>query len=258
MARFAPKLPVASAGSGEGEEKRPPKVAITDRDWQSIESAYGQKLSPQARRDIHEKTQEFVDRAEFEQNAERVSDARDRITDIIKAASLLRSALDGGDHDADSHARTLIKRHLRKQSDAKKQKEGDAIKRRRRKKDDPLRGISSDIRALIFASQDALRELDDAKDQGFSKGEAWDRWIVRLTSIAEKHGLPWRGRKDSDKQKQSGSPVSPFVEFVWALQQFVPDAHHRRAHSKGALAKAISEARRKLAGKNGTHSTLFE
>jgi VCBS repeat-containing protein len=383
MGKRTPRLPVASAGPGDPIASRSantglirslarPKVAITDSDWQQIEKAYGQELSLEARRDIHEKTQEFVDRAEFEQNAEPVSDARDRITTIIGAASSLRSALDGGDRDADIYARTLIKRHLRKV--------GDAIKKRRRKKDDPLRGISSDIRVLIFASQDALRELDDAKDQnvtititgsneapvitsptqtgavtedinidnsgnlnaggtitftdvdltdthtvsasaptfawsggtltaaqqaaltaastftftptlthdatggntgtvgwtfsvsdnavdflaagqtltqtytvkvadnnggfttqGFSKGEAWERWIRRLTSIAKAHNLPGGARKDSDKQ--SGSHASPFVEFVWGLQQFVPGTH-RRAHSKGALAKAITEARR--------------
>jgi hypothetical protein len=240
MGKRAPKLPVASAGGG-GEERRK-VVAITDSDWQRIEKAYGQKLSPKARRDIHEKTQEFVDRAEFEQNAEPVSDARDRITTFIGAASSLRSTIDSGIHDADIYACSLIKKHLRKQRDAKKQKEGDAVKKRRRKKDDPLRNISNGMRLLIFASQDALRELEDAKDQGFSKGEAWDRWIVRLTSIAEKHGLPWRVRKDSDKQSDSHSQ-SHFVEFVWALQHFVPDAH-RRKHSRGALAGAIVGARR--------------
>jgi hypothetical protein len=233
MGKRAPRLPVASA------ERI--KVTISDRDWRRIESAYGQKLSPEVQRDIHEKTQEFVDRAEFEQNAELASDARDRISIIAKAASSLRSALNDGDHDADVYARTLIKKHLWKQRDAKKQKEGDAVKKRRRKKDDPLRGISSDIRVLIFASQDALRELDDAEDQGFSKGEAWEQWIRRLTSIAKAHNLPGGARKDSDKQ--SGSHASPFVEFVWGLQQFVPGTH-RRAHSKDALAKAITEARR--------------
>jgi hypothetical protein len=250
MGKRAPKLPVASAGAGE--EERPkwrgkatsvPRqgffrlltrkvVDITDNDWQRIEKAYGQKLSPEVRRDIREKTQEFVDRAEFEKNAEPVSDARDRINTIMGAAGSLRSALDGGDHDADVYARTLIKKHLRKK--------GDAIKKRRRKKDDPLRGISSDIRVLIFASQDALRELNDTKDEGFTKGDAWKRWIRRLTSIAKAHNLPGGARKDSDKQ--SGSHASPFVEFVWGLQQFVPGTH-RRAHSKDALAKAITEAR---------------
>jgi hypothetical protein len=230
MGKRAPRLPVASA-----ERIR---VTITDSDWRRIEKAYGQKLSLEARRDIHEKTQEFVDLAEFEQNAELVSDARDRITTIMGAASSLRSTIDSGIHDADIYACSLIKKHLWKQRDAKKQKEGDAVKKRRQKKDDPLRNISSGMRLLIFASQDALRELDDAKDQGFSKGEAWDRWIVRLTSIAEKHGLPWRVRKDSDKQSRS----SPFVELVWELQRFVPKAHRR--HSRGALAVAIVTARR--------------
>jgi len=247
MGKRAPKLPVARAGGGKVEGLLAfsiigrKAVAITDSDWQCIEKAYRQKLSLEARRDIHEKTQEFVDRAEFEQNAKPVSDARDRITTIIGAASSLRSAIDSGIHDADIYACSLIKKHLWKQSDAKKQKEGDAIKRRRRKKRDPLRNISSDMRLLIFRCQDALRELDDAKDQGFSKGEAWDRWIVRLTSIAEKHGLPWRVRKDSDKQSDR---QSPFVEFVWALQQFVPDAH-RRKHSRSAVAVAIVAARRR-------------
>jgi hypothetical protein len=242
MGKRAPKLPVASAGGGEREEEEWRKVvAITDSDWQRIEKAYGQKLS-EARGDIREKTQEFVDRAEFEQNAEPVSDARDRITTILGAATSLRSSLDRGDHDADVYARTLIKKHLWKQSDAKKQKEGDAIKRRRRKKEDPLRKISSDMRLLIFGSQDALRELDDTKDQGFSRGEAWDRWIVQLTSIAEKHGLPRRVRKDSDKQ--SGRHASPFVEFVWELQQFVPKTH-RREHSRGAVADAVVKARKR-------------
>jgi hypothetical protein len=284
MGKRTPRLPVASAGPGDPIASRSantglirslarPKVAITDSDWQQIEKAYGQELSLEARRDIHEKTQEFVDRAEFEQNAEPVSDARDRITTIIGAASSLRSAIDSGVHDADIYACSLIKKHLWKQSEAKKQKEGDAIK-----KDDPLRNISSGVRLLIFASHDALRELDDVKtvagkldqaladmkmgvvgaeercrqwqlefarlrakslNQGFNKGEAWERWIVRLTSIAEKHGLPWRVRKDSDKQ----SDQSPFVELIWELQQSVPGTH-RRAHSKDALAKAITEARR--------------
>jgi VCBS repeat-containing protein len=349
MGKRAPRLPVASA-----ERIR---VTITDSDWRRIEKAYGQKLSLEARRDIHEKTQEFVDLAEFEQNAELVSDARDRITTIMGAASSLRSTIDSGIHDADIYACSLIKKHLWKQRDAKKQKEGDAVKKRRRKKDDPLRNISSGMRLLIFASQDALRDVaslvvsairtgteagsgtsgtvgsaltgthgtltlnadgsysyvvnnndaavqalntggtltdtftytvkdpgglltntaqltitingaDDAPvgvddtgsateagtlnatpgsnatgnvlTRGFSKGEAWDRWIVRLTSIAEKHGLPWRVRKDSDEQSRS----SPFVEFVWALQRFVPDAH-RRKHSRGAVAGAIVAARQR-------------
>jgi hypothetical protein len=224
MGKRAPNLPVASAER--------PKVTISNLDWQRIEFAYGQKLSPKARRDIHETTQEFVVRAEFEQNAEPVSDACDRINAIIRAASSLRSVLDGGNHDADIHARTLIKKHLRKH--------GDAVKKRRPKKDDAVRGISSDMRMLIFASQDALMELDDAKDWGFSKGEAWDRWIGRLTSIAKQHDLPWGARKDSDKQSSS----SPFVELVWELQKFAPKAH--RPYSRSAVAVAIGAARRRV------------
>ncbi len=119
MGKRAPRLPVASAGGREEEEERRKVVAITDSDWQRIEKAYGQKLSPKVRSDIHEKTQEFVDRAEFEQNAEPRSDARDRITTIMGAASWLRSTIDSGIHDADIYACSLIKKHLWKQRDAK-------------------------------------------------------------------------------------------------------------------------------------------
>jgi hypothetical protein len=234
MGKRAPKLPIASA---ERE-----KVTISDGDWRRIESAYGRELSPEARRDIREKTQEFVDRAEFEQNAEPVSDARDRITIIERAASSLRSALDGGDRDADIHARFVIKKRLRfrREGDAKKhlQKEGDAIKKRRRKKDDALRNISSDMTLLILACQDALRELNDTKNEGFKEGDAWKRWSNELTDIAKALDLRWRVRKDSDKQSRS----SPFVELVWELQRFVPKAHRR--YSRGALAVAIVAARR--------------
>jgi hypothetical protein len=250
MGKRAPRLPVASA-----ERER---VTISDSDWRRIESAYGQKLLPEVRRDIHEKTQKFVDRAEFEQNAELVSDARNRIVDIITAASSLRSKLDSGNHDVDIYARTLIKKHLLKEGDAKKHlRKGDpsndafrsissemrllilASRKRRRKKDDAFRGISSDMRRLIFACQDALKELNNTKDEDFKKGEAWNRWSNELTDIAKAHGLPWRVRKDSDKQK---SRSSPFVEFVWELQQSVPKAHRR--YSRGALAVVIVGARR--------------
>ena len=103
---------------------------------------------------------------------------------------------------------------------------------------DPLRGISSDMRRLIFASEDALKELSDTKGQDFKKGEAWKRWSNELTNIAKAHDLHWRVRKDSDKQSRS----SPFVELVWELQRSVPKAHRR--YSRGALAGAIVGARR--------------
>jgi hypothetical protein len=48
------------------------------------------------------------------------------------------------------------------------------------------RNISNDMRLLIFASQDAMRELDDAKDQGFSKGEAGRRRAVEESGFSGK------------------------------------------------------------------------
>ena len=76
----------------------------------------------------------------------------------MRDANSLRSSLDGGDRDADVHARTLIKKHLKKHL----RKEGDAI-------NDLLRRISGDLRWLIFASEGALKELSDTKGEDFKK-----------------------------------------------------------------------------------------
>jgi hypothetical protein len=257
MGKRVPKLPVASA------ERI--KVTISEDDWKRIETAYGLKLSPEARRDIHEKTQDFVDRRGFEQNAEPASAARDRISTIARAADSLRSALNDGDHDADVHARTLIKKHLRaikkrdlldggasadtlngvaenntylgdSAEDVVTENANEGIDT-----DGTLRAISSDMMLLIFASQDALKELNDTTDGGFKEGKAWARWVNELTDIAEARGLPWGVRKDSDNR----IPPSPFVELVWELQMNAP---YGRGHSRGAVAVAIISARRNRVG----------
>jgi Ca2+-binding RTX toxin-like protein len=264
MGKRVPKLPVASA------ERI--KVTISEDDWKRIEKAYGLKLSPEARRDIHEKTQDFVDHAGFAQNAEPASDARDRISAIAKAADSLRSTLNGGDHDADVYARTLIKKHLRaikKHLRAIKKRDlldggasadtlngvaenntyvGDSAEdvvtenaNEGIDTDGTLRAISSDMMLLIFASQDALKELNDTTDGGFKEGKAWARWVNELTDIAKARGLPWRVRKDSDNR----IPPSPFVELVWELQKNAP---YGRGHSQGAVAVAIISARRNRVG----------
>jgi hypothetical protein len=94
---------------------------------------------------------------------------------------------------------------------------------------------------LIFASQDALRELNDTKDEGLKEGEAWDRWVNELTDLARAYGLRPGVRKDSDKQRRT----SPFVELVWELQKNTP---YGRSHSRGAVAGAITAARRNRVG----------
>jgi hypothetical protein len=256
MGKRTPKLPVASA------ERR--KVTISEDDWKRIERAYGLKLSPEARRDIHEKTQDFVDHAAFEQNAEPASDARDRISHIATAADSLRAALNGGDRDADVRALTLIKKYLRaiKQLDDGARagalngvadnntyvgdNTGDVMTENANEginTDDTLRAISRDMMLLIFASQDALRELNSSTDGGLKIGEAWDRWVNELGAIAKARGLPAGVRKDIDKQHRN----SPFVELVWELRHSVPK-EYRRAHSRGAVAVAITLARRNRVG----------
>jgi len=121
---------------GYRDDEKRPRVGITDPDWQRIESAYGQKLSPQARRDIQGRTQKFVDRDEFEQNAEPVSDARDQIAIVIGAASSLRYR--SAESTMPIFTCAASSESISGSRVAKKQKAGHAIKRRRRKKTTPF------------------------------------------------------------------------------------------------------------------------
>jgi hypothetical protein len=89
-------------------------------------------------------------------------------------------------------------------------------------------------------------------------GGAWDIWITQLTQVLARHGLPTTVRKDSDKAKTD--KASPFVEFVDAVQQLIPERFRRSSHSKPALATAIYKARKrpkrlkKWAGAGGNDS----
>ena len=67
----------------------------------------------------------------------------------------------------------------------------------------------------------------------FRHSEAWDAWIIEMTKLAKKHGLPSRVE----------SSQSPFVEFIWELQESLPTEYRQPFASKDALATAIITAR---------------
>jgi hypothetical protein len=70
------------------------------------------------------------------------------------------------------------------------------------------------------------------------EGDVWDHWILLLTIIFKRAGLPTTVRKDQTKPSQ-------FVIFVRELQQRLP-THLYRKRSDDALAKAITRAREGL------------
>jgi len=93
----------------------------------------------------------------------------------------------------------------------------------------------------------ALAELRSQKDSGFRRGEMWELWVRKLTTILSNKELPTRIRKDSDKTKTA--KPSPFVSFIRELQACLPEKY-RRSHGQRpdfetniALSTAIIRAR---------------
>jgi len=227
MARTRPLLPTASAGG-----KAKPK--ITDADWKRIERAYGNPLSRDVRNKIRETTEDYLEWAVFELNAEPQSEAINRIKVIHKAASRASGALLNQDQSdvVRGYVKCLILDKLRL----------DRFPEREKK--EPLRYIADILRSLSVACKLSLQELNGTTNEGFRKGDCWELWVRQLTKIAKKNGLPNGVRSDSDKQK--GDAPSPFVTLVRELQACLPAEYRRRSLSDIALAQAINRARRRL------------
>ena len=110
MAQVTPKIPIASVSGGD------PKLTITEENWQRIQDAYRSDLSPDLRKKIYEATIAFLQFVPFEQTAQPVSIARQKIKRVRKAATALQKAIlehpqsDAG--DATLYATRLINRYF--------------------------------------------------------------------------------------------------------------------------------------------------
>jgi hypothetical protein len=225
MAQVTPKIPIASVRGGD------PKLTITDKDWRRIQVAYGSELSPDLRKEIYEATIAFLQFVPFEQAAQPVSIARQKVKRVRKAATALQKAIlehpqsDAG--DATLYANGLINRYF---------DDGSFTDR------DKLGFLGKLMAPLSTACILALEHLDNPKNYGRREGDAWRLWVQKLMSILAAKGLPTEVRKDTDKNK-TGNP-SPFVAFIRELQARVPKTFRRSTQSDGALAQSIYESGR--------------
>ena len=73
-------------------------------------------------------------------------------------------------------------------------------------------------------------------------GEAWDRWVVQLTDLAETNALPTAS--SISRPKLNSEKPSSFVRLVDELQARIPEKYQRHRHSPVALAAAIKRARK--------------
>lgn len=88
--------------------------------------------------------------------------------------------------------------------------------------------------------------ISDNQYPTYEHGFIWNWWIRALTIILKEHGLPYRARNDSDKQKGQKEEMSPFVRLVDKLQKCIPKSAQRSTAGPHALAKAVTRARQNL------------
>jgi hypothetical protein len=225
MIRFAPTIPIATLSGGD------PELSISNDDWKRIELTYGHAVSTTAREQIYGATLTFLFFVEGEQTARPVSEARDRILQLKGAALLFQKAVFDNPPDgvrvSRIYADELVKRYFEDPRWADPQ---------------GLRSLELVMSSLMVACKQALTDLENPKNHGRRKGEAWRNWVCRVTDIIDAHQLPIEVRKDTDKNA-TGKP-SPFVALIRELQAFIPQACRQSTHSDIALSEAIARARR--------------
>ena len=94
----------------------------------------------------------------------------------------------------------------------------------------------------VACAEAAKRLRRDSASSGFREGQAWRLMIRKLLNIAKKSNLPCTVAKPNTRQKTEFRP-SPFVKFVKALQDRLPEMHWPPPRTVGALAVAISSVR---------------
>ena len=213
-----------------------PQLKISKNDWQKIETAYGHPIATPLRRRILIATREYLDWVEFEQKADPTAKCEKRIDSIKKAVGIFRRAVlacpAGFGPQANFVAMRLISMHMGLPFEARH----------------GLQNLALTIdRDVSEGCERALAELRSQKDSGFRRGEMWELWVRKLTTILSNNDLPTRIRKDSDKTKTARP--SPFVPFVRELQACLP-AKYRKSHAlrhdfeaNVALSTAIIRAR---------------
>jgi len=200
---------------------------LDDFNWKKLEVAYGERLSPSARRSVLEATQAYLAFFSRERHAEPVQLSIDRVKDLKECAESFRQTL-GVQNESNSHV--FASHHIELQFSNPHLKAAELLPK-----------LSCFVGSFISACEFALEILDEDSTVSFwADGTAWRHRIVDLTQIADKFDLPDGVRTDTDKNKNG---QSPFVRFVGELQAQLPKGVQEEMLSVGALAKAINRAR---------------
>jgi hypothetical protein len=224
VGKHSPKLPFVSGDTGD------PVINVDDAAWQRIEMSCGWSLAPDMRSDLVRATEEFLLFESLERTAQPLAAVKVTLEAYDKAAGRFFHALftdPSGPSDSSVYAHHLIESNFKESRLINETVSFDAL--------------LNLLRAFHIACNVSLRQLNDHSVSAFKSGNGWRLWVWRLTKIVDKAGLSSSVRKDvGSKSKEDRQ--SPFVRFVWELQQCLPEECRRHIHSMGALADAISEA----------------
>lgn len=214
-------------------------IDLSDENWKTIEEAYGHPISREVRTQIKAVTAQFLQFALAEDTGS-MENAVQRVTRLRNCTRSLIEAIDARaiTDVTRGYVDDVLGLNYARLSSGK-------LREALRIRTVPLaahkyvREIYADLERFVNACNLTLKEFDYVSQNDYwTSGGAWEVWIRELTDILKSQHLPTGARKDTANR------ASPFVEFVYKLQTFLPKRHTRAQHSKSALATAIAKARR--------------
>lgn len=198
-----------------------PEVALDESKWESIQSAYGVVLSTELRNGILGILNGYLWQDQAEAYAPYLRDALAAVERIKKSTDFFLESIDAISDPAGKYALSVANACLNKRTIS----------------------LVPSLAAYSVACEEAAKRLRrDSASSGFREGQAWRLMIRKLFNIAKESNLPCTVAKPNTRQKTEFRP-SPFVKFVKALQDQLPEMHWHPPRTIGALATAISQVR---------------
>jgi hypothetical protein len=193
--------------------------SISDSQWQKIEEECGLKIPRDLRRAVAASTQIMRNRSDIRQSALPIRKVLKQITGTRRTAIDWLKSMEGLHPDVEALIMSL------------------------EKSDQAEDFIKPFVKGIVVSCDERLAYAASMKDAR----DPWKNWIVEITRLFKQNDLPFAARKDVDKNK-TGRP-SPFVIFIWELQQLIEPKYRQHDHSVEALADAISRAQHPRTGK---------
>jgi hypothetical protein len=214
-------------------------IELNDAQWKSIELAYGRSITPEVREQIVLATNRFIQLEKAEEGVETMSDAIKRIDALHKCAKALIAAIDKrpiGDTTREYVDDGIALEYSSLET-------GDFGKRFSTR--NYVSCLCLELSRFVAACEKTSGQFTDASQNTYwPDGAAREIWIRDLTRLLEAHGLPTGVRKDIERRESLPDDASPFLKFIRALQDCLPN-RYQRTSARGALSEAITKARRR-------------